>query len=82
MIIGSDSIFHFNHFYDIAMQMKHGNIQYFISMYGFQQSRRTINALYGPLIAYFHGGLVLLSRSWFNYQVLSNFTLFIFHINN
>lgn len=77
MIIGSDSIFHFNRFYDTAMQMKNGNFQYFISMYGFQQSGRIVNALYGPMIAYFHGGLVLLSHSWFQYQILSNFILFV-----
>ncbi|WP_240742595.1 hypothetical protein [Leuconostoc mesenteroides] len=35
MIIGSDAIFHFNRLYDTAMQIKHGNFQYFISMYGF-----------------------------------------------
>lgn len=76
MIIGSDSIFHFNRFYDTAMQMKHRNFQYFISMYGFQASGRIVNALYGPLTAYFHGLLVLGSGSWFNYQVLANFVLY------
>ncbi|MGM0125116.1 hypothetical protein IGI37_002513 [Enterococcus sp. AZ194] len=76
MIMGSDSIFHFNRFYDAAMQMKNGNFQYFISMYGFQESGRIVNALYGPLMAYVQGALVLISPSWFVYQLLSNYLLY------
>ncbi|NLV95246.1 MAG: hypothetical protein GX031_11970, partial [Candidatus Riflebacteria bacterium] len=77
MIIGSDSIFHFNRFYDTAMQIKEGNFQYFISMYGFQESGRIVNALYGPLTAYLHGLLVLISNSWYKYQMLTNVLLFL-----
>lgn len=77
MIIGSDSIFHFNRFYDTAMQIREGNFQYFISMYGFQGSGRIVNALYGPLTAYFHGLLVSVSQSWHGYQILANFILFL-----
>ncbi|KAF1295856.1 hypothetical protein BAU15_03930 [Enterococcus sp. JM4C] len=76
MIISSDSVFHFNRFYDTAMQMKEGNFQYFISMYGFQESGRIVNALYGPFMAYLQGLLVLISPSWFFYQLLSNFFLY------
>lgn len=76
MILGSDSIFHFNRFYDTAMQLKSGNFQYFINLYGFQQSGRIVNAFYGPLMAYFQGLLVLIGGSWFGYQVLSNFVLY------
>lgn len=77
MILGSDTLFHFNRFYDTAMQLKDGNFQYFISMYGFQQSARIVNPFYGPFFSYFQGVLVLLSGSWFRYQVLSNFVLFL-----
>ncbi|CAO1610385.1 hypothetical protein [Brochothrix thermosphacta] len=77
MIIGSDAIFHFNRFYDTAMQIKTGNFQYFISMFGFQESGRIVNAFYGPLFAYLQGLLVLASGSWFYYQVLSNFILYL-----
>lgn len=73
LIIGSDAIFHYNRFYDTAQQIKNSNWQYFISMYGFEQSGRIVNAMYGPLMAYFQGLLVLISPSWFGYQVLSNF---------
>lgn len=76
MIIGSDAIFHFNRFYDTAMQIKHCDFQYFISIYGFQSSGRIVNALYGPLMAYAQGLLVLLSPSWFVYQMLSNAILY------
>lgn len=78
MIIGSDAIFHFNRLYDTAMQIKHGNFQYFISMYGFQSSGRIVNALYGPFMAYIQGLIVLISPSWFGYQVISNGILYFF----
>ncbi|MBO1304624.1 hypothetical protein JZO70_00505 [Enterococcus sp. 669A] len=77
MIVGSDSIFHFNRFYDTAMQLEEGNFQYFSSMYGFQQSGRIVNALYSPYLAYLQGGLLLIAKTWFNYQLLSNFLLYI-----
>ncbi|MGM0216889.1 hypothetical protein [Enterococcus sp. AZ109] len=77
MIVGSDSIFHFNRFYDAAMQLKDGNLQYFSSMYGFQQSGRIVNALYSPYLAYLHGALLLIAGTWFNYQLLSNFLLYV-----
>lgn len=75
-IIGADYIFHYNRFYDAAMQIKEGNFEYFLSFYGFQSSGRIVNALYGPLMAYLQGGLVLLAGTWFRYQVLSNFVMY------
>lgn len=75
-IIGVDYIFHYNRFYDAAMQIKEGNFEYFLSFYGFQSSGRIVNALYGPLMAYLQGGLVLLAGTWFRYQVLSNFVMY------
>lgn len=77
MIIGNDSIFHFNRFYDTAMQIKEGNFQYFVTMYGFQQSGRIVNALYSPYFAYLQGGLLLIAKTWFNFQLLSNFLLYV-----
>ena len=77
MVIGSDAIFHFNRFYDTSEQIRNGNFEYFISLYGFQQSGRIVNAFYGPFVAYLHGLLVLFSKNWFVYQVLSNLILFI-----
>ncbi|MGM0340116.1 hypothetical protein IGK47_003224 [Enterococcus sp. AZ007] len=76
MIIGSDAIFHFNRFYDTAMQIKNGNIHYFLTTFGFQQTGRIINPFYGPLMAYVQGLLVIISGSWFRYQILSNFILY------
>lgn len=75
MVTGADLIFHYNRFYDAAMQLKEGNFSPFISLYGYQQSGRIVNALYGPLFAYLQGGLVLLSGTWFRYQILSNLLL-------
>ncbi|BAK94955.1 putative uncharacterized protein [Tetragenococcus halophilus subsp. halophilus] len=75
LYLGYDWIFHYNRFYDTAQQIKEGNFHYFISMYGFSQSGRIINALYGPMFAYFNGLLLLICRSWFNYQLLTNFLI-------
>ncbi|OTE88240.1 hypothetical protein B1K96_36945, partial [Escherichia coli] len=77
MILGSDVVFHFNRFYETSQQIKEGNFQYFLSIYGFQQSARIVNALYGPFFAYFQGLLVLLSPSWFSYQLLANGLLYL-----
>lgn len=74
-IVGSDAIFHYNRFYDTAMQLKTGQLNYFISLFGYQQSGRIVNALYGPLFAYVQGGLLLISGSWFRYQLLSRLLL-------
>lgn len=75
VVLGADFLFHYNRFYETAMQIKEGNFSYFISLYSFQESGRIINALYGPAFAYFQGLLVLLSGTWFNYQVLSKILL-------
>lgn len=77
VILGSDSIFHYNGFYEAAMQLKNGNFSYFLSLYGFQQSGRIVNALYGPFFAYLQGGLILISGTWFRYQIVSRVLLHI-----
>lgn len=70
-ILGSDVLFHYNRFYETAMQIKTGQWHYFISLFSFEQSGRIINALYGPIFAYFQGLLVLISKNWLTYQILS-----------
>lgn len=75
LYLGIDWIFHYNRFYDAAQQIREGNLQYFVSMYGFSQSGRIVNALYGPLFAYFNGLLILLFGSWLRYQLVSNFLI-------
>ncbi len=77
LVIGADAPFHYNRFYDAAEQFANWDFHYFPSMYGFQQSGRIVNAVYGPLFAYFQGLIVLVSGSWFHYQILSNFVLFL-----
>ncbi len=72
MILGVDSLFHMNRFYDTAMQLKDHNLQYFISMYGYFGSGRIVNALYGPGVAYLNGALLLIVGSWVKYQLLSD----------
>ncbi len=75
VILGTDSVFHYNRFYEAAMQIKHWNFSYFLSIYGFQQSGRIVNAVYGPFFAYFQGLLVLFGHTWFGYQLVSRFVL-------
>lgn len=77
MILGADALFHYNRFYETAEQIRTGNFSYFISLFGFQQSGRIVNAVYGPLFSYIQGGLVLLAGTWFRYQVLSNFLVYL-----
>ncbi|WP_125766941.1 hypothetical protein [Lapidilactobacillus wuchangensis] len=78
IIMGGDAIFHYNRFYDTAMQIKTGHFNYFTTFFGFQQSGRVVNAVYGPLFAYFQGFLVLISGSWRHYQILSDLVLYLF----
>lgn len=77
LILGADAPFHYNRFYDAAQQIKHGDFHYFPSLYGFQQSGRIVNAVYGPFFSYLQGLIVLLAGSWFHYQILSNFILYL-----
>ena len=77
LILGADAPFHYNRFYDAAQQIKYGDFHYFPSLYGFQQSGRIVNAVYGPFFAYLQELIVLLAGSWFHYQILSNFILYL-----
>lgn len=77
LILGADAPFHYNRFYDAAQQIKYGDFHYFPSLYGFQQSGRIVNAVYSPFFAYLQGLIVLLAGSWFHYQILSNFILYL-----
>ena len=77
LILGADAPFQYNRCYDAAQQIKYGDFHYFPSLYGFQQSGRIVNAVYGPFFAYLQGLIVLLAGSWFHYQILSNFILYL-----
>ena len=71
-ILGVDALFHFNRFYDTAMQIDHGTFNYFQTMYGFNGNGRIINAVYGPIFAYLAGALLLICQSWFVFEVVSS----------
>lgn len=77
MIIGSDVLFHFNRLYDTSQQIKGGNFQSFISMYGYQQSGRVVTPIYAQILSYVLGALLLICGNWFVFQVVSNFSLFV-----
>lgn len=74
-ILGVDSIFHMNRVYETMMQLKTHNFEYFISLFSFQQSARIINAMYGPLMSYVLGGILLFTGSWVKFQLITSFLL-------
>lgn len=75
-IIGSDTIFHYNRFYEAAMQIKHGNFSWFMHLYAFDHSGRVVNAFYGPLFAYLNGLLLLVCGTWLKFQLVSSFLVY------
>ncbi|TPR47821.1 hypothetical protein DY037_08085 [Apilactobacillus micheneri] len=72
LFFGADSLFHFNRFYDTAMQLKTGKFSYFQTNFGFMQTGRILSALYGPITAYLGGAILLLCGSWFKFQIIMN----------
>lgn len=77
MILGIDSNFHIQRIYDTAKQIQTGNWSYFQANYGFQQSGRIVNAVYGPYAAYLMGLLLLLVGSWQRFEIVSSFILLV-----
>lgn len=73
LIVSNDWIFHMNRFYETAMQIHNGTFNYFQSIYGFDQSARVINALYGTDFAYINGVILLITKNWFRFQIVSTF---------
>lgn len=76
VIIGSDTIFHFNRFFETEEQIRNGNFSWFMTLYGFSHSGRVINALYGPAFAYLNGLLLLAVGTWYRYQIITSFLVF------
>lgn len=74
-IFGIDSLFHMNRIYETMMQLRTGNFSYFISVFGFDQSARIVNAVYGPFISYVLGALLLVSGSWVKFQIITSFLI-------
>lgn len=76
MILGSDSIFHFNRFYETAKQIQNHNWSFFQTNYGFQQCGRIINAIYGPVFAYLNGLILGIVGTWYRYEILSALVIY------
>lgn len=74
-IFVSDGYFHFSRFYDAAQQIKTHNFSYFQTNWGFDQSGRIINALYGPYFAYLMGLILLICGTWFRFQIVVTFLI-------
>lgn len=74
-VMSMDTWFHYDRFYDVSQQIKNHSFNYFQMNYGFSQSGRIINALYGPLFAYLMGFLVLITGTWYRFQIVSYFII-------
>lgn len=74
-VMSIDTWFHYDRFYDASQQIKNNSFNYFQMNYGFSQSGRIINALYGPLFAYLMGFLVLITGTWYKFQIITYFII-------
>lgn len=54
-------------------KIKNHNFSYFMSIYAFHQGGRVINAVYGPILTYLLGALLLAVKSWYQLQVITSF---------
>lgn len=75
--ITADRFLHFYRFYDTSMQIRTGNFSFFQTNFGFNESGRIFNALYGPLFAYLNGLALILCHTWFKYQILVDFVVYL-----
>ncbi|WP_290078823.1 cell division protein [Lactobacillus taiwanensis] len=76
-IFGNDTIFQLSRFYDASKQIQNHNFSYFQMNYGMGQTGRIINAIYGPFFAYLMGGLLFFAGSWFRYEIILTYVLFL-----
>ncbi|MFR6673117.1 MAG: hypothetical protein ACLUSM_11405 [Enterococcus avium] len=76
IFLGDDITFHYQRFYEMYMQIKNGNLNYFQSIYSFNSSGRIINALYGYDFAFIQGIILSIFRSWAKFQIVSSFLCF------
>ena len=74
-VMSIDTWFHYDRFYDISQQIRNHSFNYFQMNYSFSQSGRIINAFYGPLFAYFMGLLVLITGTWYSFQITTYFII-------
>lgn len=73
LAVGDDWEFHWNRFYEAAMQIKTGKFNFFQSIYAFKQSGRIVNAVYGSAFAYLHGIILVIVKTWFRAELISSF---------
>ena len=77
LIFGSDVSFHFNRLYDNYMQIKTHNFSIFQSNFGFFQSGRIVNALYGPGFAWILSIILYILHSWVKFQIITSFIIYL-----
>ena len=70
-VVGSDTMIHFQRFYDAMAQIKTGNYSYFQMNYGLYRTGRIFNAVYGPFFAYLNGLLLLICGTWYRFDIVS-----------
>lgn len=70
-VVGSDTMIHFQRFYEAMAQIKSGNYSYFQMNYGLYRTGRIFNAIYGPFFAYLNGFLLLICGTWYRFDIIS-----------
>lgn len=78
IMVGDDISFHFNRVYDLSRQIQTGHYNYFQSIFGFNQSGRIINALYGYDLAYFLARILIVVKTWTRFQIVTSFLCYFF----
>ncbi|QLQ49748.1 hypothetical protein H0E85_13675 [Lactiplantibacillus plantarum] len=69
-VLGVDSYFQYNRIYEAEMQIRHGNFS-FLNLYSFQQAGRIVNQVYSPLLTFLFGAILLVTGTWFKFQIVS-----------
>lgn len=72
LILGVDSDFHFNQFYEAMKQIQTRHFSYFQSLFGFGASGKITNAVYAPFLAYLNGWFLLQCKSWISFQIYTS----------
>lgn len=74
-LCGIDSYFHMSVTYDAYQQIRTSHYSYFLTLFGFHHCGRIVNTVYGPLGGYFSGLILLITGSWFHWQIVLMFLL-------
>lgn len=73
VMVYNDTVFHFNRIQALANQITSGNFSYF-QMF---PTGRIINAMYGPFFSYLNALVLIISGTYFRFQIISDFAIYL-----